>query len=639
MAYTAPSGTIRTELDSTYNLGLELQWRVRRHGQDAEGNSYYEIAGSLYTYGEGSGPIDFAEVIIEPDTSSSTYQVYCAGETYSGGTLLGSFTAIRRHTTNNSDAIFSVQVRSFDSTSTDVDGIAVGIIETAGITLPAFKPYMTIASCPVKTIGNEVTISLLKKDANYTIDVYYELGAMSAEIAAGVTGGTCDWIIPDELHYEVTTSTRGTGYLITHTYAASGELVDTSYFPLVVLVDQEKCRPTLAPTAVFNQSTLTGDGNVVIPYHPYGSISYSTNAEAKYGATITKYLVRNSNIYMDTESGIINGGKDGLIHNGVYFSVTDSRGLIAHGEVVLDMVDYIAPTCHIQTEAAGSADSVKITLSGSYWSGNFGATDNALTLKYLYTWYGNSTGTQSVTIDASNISFDEENHTYTATVTQSGLDNTKQYDFYGAVNDKVYGTSYTVYSAHVDVILTPIFDWSQNDFNFNVPVAVQGDVDVNGNLDVSGTLSVNGTPILGEIETFKTGTWTPVCNCCSSPTYAFGNYMRVGQLVIINFYYQGTATDEDIFLYFSGLPFTPDSNYRWQSGGGNCSGWIPDDGSLVSGLTFTGWSIESGYIYGRTNKYGSTADTSVFNSSYITTAIGSTIYASGTIMYKIKDGE
>ena len=37
----------------------------------------------------------------------------------------------------------------------------------------------------------------------------------------------------------------------------------------------------------------------------------------------------------------------------------------------------------------------------------------------------------------------------------------------------------------------PIFDWGENDFNFNVPVTAQSDVTVKGNLKASGTLTAD----------------------------------------------------------------------------------------------------------------------------------------------------
>lgn len=632
MAYTAPSGTIRTGYDAAVNAGIEMRWYVSKHGRNAYGNTYYEIAADFYLYGTADAAVDYIRVNLNGD-GFKAHGPYLENMTYSPGDHIG--TAILgtvRHAveeTASTSITFAIQTYSTNSQPISVTG-------TGTATLPAFKQYMSIATCPAQTIGNEVAVNVTKKSSKYKVDVYYEIGAASAILVEGHTGSSFDWLIPDSLHNEVTTSTRGVGYLITHTYNGS-ELIDISHFPLVVLVDQEKCKPTLAPTAKFiNYSSLTGSENIVIPYAPNGAIDYAANVTTKYGATVSKCLVRNSGLYLETQTGRFSKPT----HNGVYFSITDSRGLVAHAEVILDIVDYVLPTAHV-TVGTTSADSVELTITGTYWAGDFGAAENAITLTVFYEaeklyYYSNH-----FEVDTSNIYFDTETHTYTATATITGLDNTKTYAVTAKIQDKIVSS---VYADSVLAVLRPVFDWSKTDFNFNVPVAMQDDLEVKGNvtiggdLNIAGSITANGIPLLA--QGLDAGEWTPVCNSCT-PITAKGSYLRVGQMAVITFFYQGTGNIEtqSANLYFSGLPFTPDDSVRWYAGGGNCTGWVPNAGSLMSNLTFTSWSIEGALIYGRSNQMGSTQQAAALSSAYISAVKNATLYASGTIMYKIKDGE
>lgn len=179
--------------------------------------------------------------------------------------------------------------------------------------------------------------------------------------------------------------------------------------------------------------------------------------------------------------------------------------------------------------------------------------------------------------------------------------------------------------------VNPIFSWSYQDFEFNTDV-----------VNFNSELKQYGNPI----KFPEYGTWVPQCNNCTNPDSAYGNYLLFGDVCIVNFYFQGTldpnvVPDGDIYLFFYGLPYTPDENIRWQSGGGTCQGY-PKESSLA---VFTGWSIEGGVIYGRTNAGSSTTTSGVHydqGAKYIVvggTGGGKVLYASGTIMYKISENQ
>ena len=63
------------------------------------------------------------------------------------------------------------------------------------------------------------------------------------------------------------------------------------------------------------------------------------------------------------------------------------------------------------------------------------------------------------------------NNSYTATVNLTGLDYQKTYSIEASIKDTL--TSY-VYATEKKINTTPVFDWGENDFNFNVPVTMRG---------------------------------------------------------------------------------------------------------------------------------------------------------------------
>lgn len=202
------------------------------------------------------------------------------------------------------------------------------------------------------------------------------------------------------------------------------------------------------------------------------------------------------------------------------------------------------------------------------------------------------------------------------------------------------------------VATEPMFSWSYEDFEFNVPVNINGDLYKNKAL----------------VPLPQAGTWEPQCNACNAPTESYGNYLLIGDMCFVSFYYQGEVDIEPSTvgykLQFYGLPFTPDENIRWQAGGGNCQGYaLPahkvnydHPSGEKDDHRFMCWNIEGGVIYGRTQCGFSTYDTATtelvtgysetdygraYNyvkpegSFYITALPGQTLYASGTILYKI----
>lgn len=106
-----------------------------------------------------------------------------------------------------------------------------------------------------------------------------------------------------------------------------------------------------------------------------------------------------------------------------------------------------------------------------------------------------------------------------------------------------------------------------------------------------------------------------------------GNYIKIGNLCIINWNIQarGESSGGQIKVY--GLPFSI-NGATFQSGGGTISGV-----SIPSGHSFSGWELSSdGNIYAKTMLIGASGD-----AGYATMVESQTynLYASGTLMYVV----
>ena len=417
--------------------------------------------------------------------------------------------------------------------------------------------------------------------------------------------------------------------------------------------------PTVVVTDTLSKN-LTGNSSTVIKY--VSDVNVSFEAHTKKGSYFTLYIVRggsksvsSTSILTDTQISITQPMSDVDAKD---FTVTleDSRGFRtpATGSAA-NLIDYFYPTCHIEVENLNSTGgATNIAINGKMFVGSFGSSNNTATVQYRYRKDG---GSYTSWTTASTTLY-QDDQSYTASASVYGLDYRAQYEFEARITDAIT----TVSSSSGVLVGTPVFDWSKSDFNFNVPVAIQGTAQINGTTQIDGDLVVTGTVSGSNIsnDTYSAGTWTPRTSCCPSPDVAYGNYMRIGDVCVVNFFFSGTitATPSGDKFYFTGLPFTPDSTMRWQAGGGNCMGYamIVRTSTSPSGdvdrdsYRFTGWSIESGYLYGRaTDMIGAGGSTyketvsggytrsyqTIDNNYYITVAPGAEFYASGTICYKV----
>ena len=363
--------------------------------------------------------------------------------------------------------------------------------------------------------------------------------------------------------------------------------------------------PTLSPTVKDVGSvsiTLTGDANNKV-IKGYNSMSVSAGATAQKGATIKSYKISCGGKSISTASGTL-----GNVESGTFtFAVTDSRGNTVTKTLNKTLINYVKPTCNLSVSAPTADGALTLTISGNYFNGTFGAVTNALTVQYRTKENSGSYGswkTATATISG---------NTYRATVNLTGLNYRSSYTIEARTGDKIYNGSTEAYIlSPTKVVKTmPVFDWSADDFNFNVPVNFSA-----------------GATGMGEY-----GEWIPTLdwNALTAYTERGGWYQKSGDIVTIGFYIKAICNSgyQTTSISIGGLPFVPAMS---AAGGGMCSGAY-----VSSGFTFQCWVAGTGgTITARVQQVNHTTATNLSTSASgcFYRNGGGEITLSGTITYK-----
>lgn len=227
--------------------------------------------------------------------------------------------------------------------------------------------------------------------------------------------------------------------------------------------------PLLAPTIVdTNATTLALTGNSSRIVKGYSDVDITFNATGRRGATITKktLVAGNQSFTINTDSQDKVAIED--IKTDVFnFGVEDSRGNTTKQTIELGdkYIPYFGVSCN-QTVKLNADGSAALIVKGTYFNGSFGAKNNTLKIETRRRENG---GEWSSWADITPLLTEINDDNYLLSGTISGYDVSGTYDFQCRAVD-----SLTIANSTVETIsLKPIFDWSNFDFNFNVPITIQ----------------------------------------------------------------------------------------------------------------------------------------------------------------------
>lgn len=320
----------------------------------------------------------------------------------------------------------------------------------------------------------------------------------------------------------------------------------------------------IAPSVVdVNTATvaLTGDKNKLIKY--FSNASCTLGAQARKGATLTGQSIKNGANTISAASGTFNAVESGKF----VFSATDSRQNTVEQTVTKTLIEYVKLTCNISEAAPDASGKLTFKVNGNYFSGSFGTSNNSLTVQYRYKVAGGSYGSwQSMSASVSGSS-------YTATVNITGLDYKTNYVFEARATDKLT----TINSEVKQVKTLPVFDWSKDDFAFNVPVSIEGDT-------ITDFVIEQGTTSMGSNGTWYWRKWKSGRADC----YGCRNYGNMGVSTAWGSLYRSESFAQSFPSgLFNAIPDVIDITFR----ASNFGAWIAKHEASAPSSTSSGGFI------------------------------------------------
>lgn len=319
-------------------------------------------------------------------------------------------------------------------------------------------------------IGQVATISTegSSTSGTGTYSIEYEFGSLTGVIKDNISPtnvpATISWTIPTSFYSQIPdNATSKTGKLISYfTFLGKKEVNSTSTF-IAKIPDGDV--PTITASVVTTDalsSQLSGNTSTII--NGVSNVKVTMSATPTQGSSIVNqyfYYQRNYYPMMIQNTKTLTGGYDGVFE----FGAIDTRNRTGSKIITLTAIDYKRPSISLNNVSISTSGVATISISGTWFNGNFGATANTLTVQYRYKSSSSSSWGSWTTI--SNVTKNSDG-TYSATASKSGLTYTDTYNFEARVTDKINTVSSKEYSGKS----LPIFDWSKDDFNFNVPVYI-----------------------------------------------------------------------------------------------------------------------------------------------------------------------
>ena len=317
-------------------------------------------------------------------------------------------------------------------------------------------------------IGQVATISTEGSETTGigTYSIEYEFGSLTGVIKDNISPtdvpATISWTIPTSFYNEIPDTTSKTGKLISY-YTLGNKTVNSTSTFIAKIPDSDV--PTITASVVTTDalsSQLSGNTSTII--NGVSNVKVTMSATPTQGSTIVNqyfYYQRNYYPMAIQNTKTLTGGYDGVFD----FGAIDTRSRKGTKRITLTAIDYRTPTIAIDDVSISTSGVATINITGTWFNGSFGATANTLTVQYRYK--SSSSSSWGSWTNISNVTKNSDG-TYSATATKSGLTYTDTYNFEARVTDKINTVSSKEYTGKS----LPVFDWSKDDFNFNVPVSV-----------------------------------------------------------------------------------------------------------------------------------------------------------------------
>lgn len=485
------------------NMYLGEGTQTITHATDGTKSVTAQISAEIYKYGTPNSTYDGSIVMTRNPVytlsisagSNSTIKVErtsCAGVGTTGNmsagthklclgdTLRITFTA----NTNYTIDAHTVNAVSFTSGNTHTVKGTVNVASTA-------RALASSVGATNANIGSVSTITVTKHNSSYYHSLQYSFGGLSGYIKADGTTSLTEvkfsqasvaFSVPTSFYAQIPNSKTGTCTITCRTYSGSTSatvLGSATTCTFTATASSSACAPYVRGIVedVFSDTTsLTGDSSVLIRYRSKARCTIA--ASPNNSATISSKLI---NGITPTNNQIIVDPVD-VTTNRFVFSATDSRGYTSSYTSTPSMVPYINLTCNpVISRPTPTGNSIVMKVSGDLYRGALGTAANSpvntLILDYHYKEAGSATWSTWTTI-SSGIVYGTASYSSGDSEIELGtdFDYQKEYNFEVRARDGARGVTLSTVTKTITIARgIPVFDWGENDFNFNVPVSVNNE--------------------------------------------------------------------------------------------------------------------------------------------------------------------
>lgn len=336
-------------------------------------------------------------------------------------------------------------------------------------------PRASTVTATNANIGSKTTITISRASSSFTHTLTYAFGGLTGTIATKTTGTSVSWTVPTTFYAKIPNDPSGKCTITCDTYSGATK-IGTTTCTFTATAAESVCAPIVSVTAVdtnANVIALTGSNKRIVK--GFSDVKVTTTVEAQNSASVSA-----SNVSVTCGSAKKTGTSvtfDDAESATIQATATDSRGYPATATASgLTLVNYIVPTIKetIYRESPTS-DTVNIHVEGNWFNGNFGSKAN--TLKVQVRYKPKSQASYEDKDDYVDMTVTTNGNTYSATLALPGLEYTQAYSIRIRASDAihVYGgpLAEPVYRNTEISKGIPVFDWGEEDFQFNVPVFLQ----------------------------------------------------------------------------------------------------------------------------------------------------------------------
>lgn len=416
-------------------------------------------------------------------STSKPYSININGATFSGNADVG----IKRGETKTLASGSTTIPHNIDGTKTFSYSFSQELNgnKTTSASGSATLDRITRASsitCTTVNIGVAPVITINAQDTSFKHTLSYgfgdqEHGYITGTIVSKTSAKQIsNFVWPVSFYQVIPNSRSGIGTIFCDTYDSNGTKIG----------EQTRCNFTAnvnegSSTPVFDSGypiikdtnsitkALTGDESILIRYMSTAYVEIG--AQGRNYATIARQKVKNGTAYHEEYTNDLVSISFGNVPNGLFsFELEDSRGYITKPGRDLSaagrFIEYFHPTCSIGNDKPDTHGNLTINCRGSWFNSSFGATDNSITVQYRYKlgqdeWANTESEWHPMTVSISGNSYDA-----TASFAIPNFDYKAGYVYEARVTDKLF----TSHSTEYEVKSSALFSWSDQDFEFNVPV-------------------------------------------------------------------------------------------------------------------------------------------------------------------------